>query len=269
MTDAHVALIGAGNIAKAIVTGLVADGYNPGNITACDPDKGQLEKFADLGVNSSQSNQEGIADAEVIILSVKPTLMKTVCLNISETLGKHQLLISVAAGITTTSIENWTNPDAAIIRCMPNTPALVRQGITVLFGNIRVEPSQRKLAEHLLGSVGTWLWIEDEALMDVVTAVSGSGPAYFFLVMEAMEKAAIKLGLEQEVAQKLVRQTALGAAEMVNQGISSPEQLRKQVTSPGGTTEAAIGKLLGSHLIESFDGAIEAAFIRSVQLSKT
>lgn len=269
MNDKNITLIGAGNIAKAIVTGLVADGYDRTKITACDPDEEQLQNFTETGITLCRSNQEGVSKADVIVFCVKPGLVEAVCQDISNILSENQLVISVAAGIQIKSIRSWVNTKVSIIRCMPNTPALVRQGMTVMHGSTDIQPSDRNMAERILKSVGECLWIEEEAQIDAVTAVSGSGPAYFFLVMEAMEKAATKLGLDQSVARQLVAQTAKGAAEMVVQGISSPELLRKQVTSPGGTTEAAIGILLNSNLVETFDEAITAACNRSIELSKT
>lgn len=269
MKGERITLLGAGNIAKAIVTGLLSDKFDPANITACDPDAGQLQELAAMGVKTNQSNGEGLLGADAIVICVKPNLVKTVCEDMASCLKKDQLVMSVAAGITTSSLLDWLGSDASIVRCMPNTPALVRQGMTVLFPTQGIEKDQKNIAEEIASAIGVCLWIEDEKLMDAVTAISGSGPAYFFLVMEAMEKAGVKLGLDPLITQQLVSQTALGAAQMVKQGGESPEQLRHKVTSPAGTTEAAITKLLENRIMEAFDVAIDAACKRSIEMSKT
>lgn len=268
MKGQKIALLGAGNISRAIVSGLLADGYSAGDIIACDPEHRQLLELKKMGVATSTSNQEGVIGADTIVICVKPNLVKVVCDDMASSLKENQLVMSVAAGITTSSLLDWLGPDACVVRCMPNTPALVRQGMTVLYPTQGIKADQKIAAEEIASAIGASLWIEDEGLMDVVTAISGSGPAYFFLVMEALEKAGVRLGLDQLVVQQLVNQTALGAAQMVMQGTDSAQQLRQKVTSPAGTTEAAVGKLLENNILEAFDAAVDAACKRSIEMSK-
>ena len=181
---------------------------------------------------------------------------------------RKSLVVSIAAGINQNSLSRWLGADTAIVRCMPNTPALVLTGATALHANDTVTAEQSDLAENILRSVGIALWVEDEAELDAVTAVSGSGPAYYFLLMEAMEKAALELGLSQETARLLVQQTALGAAKIALESSESPEQLRKRVTSPGGTTQQALETFEQGGFTELVSKALHAARDRSIEMSK-
>lgn len=269
MNNNKVTLVGAGNIARALLAGLIRKGRQPSDIMACDPDAGQRASLAETGIATSASNQKGIRNAGTVILCVKPQHILNVCDEIAPYLTENQLLISVAAGVTTASMLDRLPPLTRLIRCMPNTPALVGEGMTVLYATAEVSPEQKQSAEELACAIGKTLWVSDEDMMDLVTALSGSGPAYFFLVMEAMEKAAVKLGMDLSTARLLTSQTALGAARMVIDGAGDPENLRVSVTSPGGTTQAAIEQLQIAGLSESFDKAITAARQRSIELSKS
>lgn len=263
----QLAFIGAGNIARAIIGGLVNSGYGPERISAADPDEAQLEQLpADVG--RSTNNRQGVSAADVILLCVKPNLAARIAADIAS-VARGKLVISVAAGIPTTVLEAGLGAGASIIRCMPNTPALVGHGMTGLYANNYVSTAQRDAGETILSAVGKTLWFDTEDQLDMVTAVSGSGPAYFFLVMEAMEKAALVLGLSPEASRTLVLQTALGSAEMALAADGSPEVLRRRVTSPGGTTEAAVQRLLESGLVDHFADAITAACERSRELAAT
>lgn len=266
MIEYNLAFIGAGNIAQAIIGGLVNTGFEPACIVAADPSSEQLASLPE-DVRRAPSNREAAAGADAIVLCVKPNLMAGVCTDIGDRIT-DQLVVSVAAGVTTGAIARYLGESRAIVRCMPNTPALVREGMTGLFANEHVTPDQRRIAEQVMGAVGRVHWFEDEGLLDAVTAVSGSGPAYFFLVMEAMQAAARKLGLDDEVARDLVLQTALGAARIAIEGDDDVATLRTRVTSPGGTTEAAIDSLLAAGLLDDFERAINAARDRSVALSQ-
>lgn len=267
MSDAILAFIGAGNIAQAIIGGLVANGYAATKILAADPAESQLRQLPP-GVRTAASGAEIVPAADVVVLCVKPDRAAGVAGEIADVIA-GKLVISVAAGVPAGTLAAQLGSRTAIIRCMPNTPALVRQGVTGMFANNNVTDAQRRTGETVLASVGRVHWFDREALLDVVTAVSGSGPAYFFLVMEAMEQAAIALGLSPAVSRQLVVQTALGAAQMAQSNEDGPATLRKRVTSPGGTTEAAVDSLLAAGLIEDFDRAIAAAHRRALELAGT
>lgn len=268
MSEYSLAFIGAGNIARAIIGGLIATGFEPTRIVAADPSSEQLASLP-ADVRRAANNGEAAAAADVVVLCVKPDVVRDVCKDIRGQVGvNNALVISVAAGVTTATIAGSLGDSNAIVRCMPNTPALVREGMTGLFANEHVGPDQYDVAEAVLGAVGKVHWFEDEGLLDAVTAVSGSGPAYFFLVMEAMQAAARKLGLDDDAARDLVLQTALGAARIAIESDDDIATLRARVTSPGGTTEAAIDSLLAAGLPGDFERAIDAARQRSVALSR-
>lgn len=258
--------IGAGNIAQALMGGYLAS--NPtATIIASDPYPAQLEKLPQA-IQRCESNHDAVKDADVVVLCVKPNMMAQICTELGSAITS-KLTISVAAGTTAAAISSWIGEESAIVRCMPNTPALVNEGMTGLYANKHVTGEQRETAADILGCVGRIQWFESEAELDAVTAVSGSGPAYFFLVMEAMQKAAIGIGLDPQTSRDLVLQTALGAARMAQESELSAEQLRINVTSPGGTTEAALNALIKGDLAQNFDTAINAAFQRSIELSKS
>jgi pyrroline-5-carboxylate reductase len=267
MENYRLAFLGAGNIARAIIGGLVAHGHPPERISAADPMVSQLEQLP-RGVATHASNARVTAEADVIIVCVKPDRVRQVASDIASA-ATGKLVISVAAGIPVRVLEAELGPDTSIIRCMPNTPALVGQGMTGLYANDNVTAAQREAGELILSSVGKTLWFDAEDQLDMVTAVSGSGPAYFFLVMELIEKAGIGLGLSPGASRQLVLQTALGAAQMASSVEDSPETLRLRVTSKGGTTEAAIDSLLNSGLPGHFERAIDAAYRRSKELAAT
>lgn len=268
MTDWRLAFIGAGNMASAIIGGLVKQGFDPARIIAADPNAESLARLARAtGVTTTVDNRVALEESDVAVLAIKPQVMKQVLTPVSGLLkARETLLISIAAGIRSASLAEWAG-DLPIVRCMPNTPALVGMGMTVLHANARVKAAQREQAESILGAVGQTRWTDDENLLDAVTAVSGSGPAYFFLVMEAMQAAAESLGLDPEAARQLVVQTARGAAELAANSEASTAQLRINVTSPGGTTERALAVLEDAGLRESFVQAITAACDRSRELA--
>ncbi|XOV86124.1 MAG: pyrroline-5-carboxylate reductase [Pseudomonadota bacterium] len=267
MATAKLAFIGAGNIAQALIGGLINDGIAAGNILAIDPSNEQLARLPG-GVSRATAAAGELLDMDAIVICVKPGLVARVAADLGAAVA-NKLIISVAAGITTATLAESIGGNPAIIRCMPNTPALVGTGMTGLFASPGVTTTQKQLAELVLGAVGEFIWFDREADLDAVTAVSGSGPAYFFLVMEVMQKAAESLGLAPETSQRLVLQTALGAARMAMQGPESPAQLRRNVTSPGGTTEAAINSLLAAGIEQAFADALHAAAERSRELAGT
>ncbi|MBV1788389.1 pyrroline-5-carboxylate reductase [Marinobacterium sp. D7] len=236
-----IAFIGVGNMARAIIEGLLATGYPADRlwVTARNVDK--LADLADRGLHATSDNDSAILSADIVVLAVKPQGMQALGEAHRDSVQqKRPLLISVAAGISAEALERWFGGDLAVVRCMPNTPSLVQTGAAGLYANAKVSPAQKAQTETILGAVGLTLWVEQEAHIDAVTAVSGSGPAYFFLMMEAMAKAGEQLGLDAETALKLTLQTALGAARMASESELSPAELRARVTSPKGTTEQAI-----------------------------
>ena len=257
-------------MASSLISGLIASGHSPQQIWVSDINPDTLKTLAaNLNVNTSASNEAVINEADVIVLAVKPQTLGAVAKSIAPLIRQRKpLVVSIAAGISQYSLSNWLGADTAIVRCMPNTPALVLTGATALHANNKVTTEQRNLAENILRSVGIALWVEDESELDAVTAVSGSGPAYYFLLMEAMEKAALELGLSETTARLLVQQTALGAAKIALESSESPEQLRKRVTSPGGTTQQAIETFQQGGFTELVSKALHAARDRSIEMSK-
>lgn len=270
MKTNKIGFIGGGNMASSLISGLIASGHAPEQIWVSDISQDTLTNLKkQLNVNTSASNDDVINAVDVVVLAVKPQVMGTVAQSIAAPIQqKNSLVVSIAAGINQNSLSRWLGADTAIVRCMPNTPALVLTGATALHANGKVTSEQRDLAENILRAVGIALWVENEAELDAVTAVSGSGPAYYFLLMEAMEKAALELGLSQESARLLVQQTALGAAKIALESDESPEQLRKRVTSPGGTTQRAIETFEQGGFTGLVSKALHAARDRSIEMSK-
>ena len=257
-------------MASSLIKGLIASGHPPEHIYVSDIDNEKLQILkSNLNINISQNNDQIIHESDVVVLSVKPQTLRSIAVKSASTIQqKKPLVVSIAAGINQDSLAKWLGMNCAIVRCMPNTPALVQTGATALHANINVSETQRDLAENILRSVGLALWVEDENLMDAVTAVSGSGPAYFFLLMEAMEKTAMELGLSEHTARLLIQQTALGAAKIALESARSPEQLRKEVTSPGGTTQQAIATFEEGNFMNLVSDALRAARDRSIEISR-
>ena len=270
MKAQKIGFIGGGNMASSLISGLIASGHAPELLWVSDINPQALESLAaNLGVQTTSDNLELAAAVDVLVLAVKPQGLKAVAENLAATIQQRQpLVVSIAAGISQTSLAKWLGTDTAIVRCMPNTPALVLTGATGLHANSQVSDEQRDLAENIMRSVGIALWVNDEADLDIVTAVSGSGPAYYFLLMEAMEKTAQAMGLDERTARLLVQQTALGAAKIALESEESPQQLRQRVTSPGGTTEQAIATFEQGGFAALVDQALQAARNRSIELSQ-
>lgn len=248
---------------RSLIGGLIADGHDPGAIRGADPDPAKQEFLrGEYGVEARADNHWAIEGAEAVILAVKPQVLLPILSGVSAAItGRKTLVISIAAGIRLAGLEKILGRDHPIIRVMPNTPALIQAGASALFANPSVTGEQRDLAEGIMRSVGLAVWLRDESCMDIVTALSGSGPAYFFLVMEVLEKAAVSLGLPAEQARLLTLETAFGAAKMALESESGSATLRQQVTSPGGTTEQALKVLLE-------DGDIETLFLRALTAAR-
>ncbi len=270
MTYDKIAFIGGGNMARSLVGGLIAGGCPPARLRVADPQAEQLDYLRNkFGVHVTADNADAVAGAEIVVLAVKPQIMHVAATAIRaavETQGT--LVISIAAGIDVPALQRWLGADTAIVRCMPNTPALVRAGATALYANPRVTEAQREKAESILRAVGIVQWVEEESLMDAVTALSGSGPAYFFLLMEILENAGKGLGLPADTARLLTLQTAYGAAKMALESADSAAALRERVTSPGGTTQAALEVLEAGDLRDQFKQALKAARDRGRTLSR-
>ncbi len=270
MKTKKIGFIGGGNMAHSLISGLIASGHPAQQIWVADSDHEKLSSLATtLHVNTTATNDALIAEVEVVVLAVKPQSIAAVIRASKASFNNANiLLVSIAAGINQQSLSKWLGADKAIVRCMPNTPALVQTGASGLHANQNVTEEQHDLAENIMRSVGISVWVENESELDAVTAVSGSGPAYFFLLMEAMEKAALELGLSQHTAQLLIEQTALGAARIALESSESPGELRKRVTSPGGTTEQAIKTFEQGGFTALVKKALQAANDRSISLSK-
>ena len=267
MHNGKLTFIGGGNMAASLIGGLIAQGYPAARITACDPSGEARQRLAaEFGIQTSDDNARAAAAAEILVLAVKPQVMADVARGLAPALAHRPLILSIAAGIPLAALSRWLGGGAPLVRCMPNTPALVRTGITGLYADPGVDQAQRQVAERILGAAGATLWVAEEAALDAVTAVSGSGPAYFFLVMEVMMAAAERLGLQPEVARELTLQTALGAARMAMESDVDVAELRRRVTSPGGTTEAAIRVLEAGELGRLFAAAMSAARDRSAEM---
>lgn len=256
-------------MAGSLVAGLCTDGYEPSKIWASDLDTSKLDNLSSrFGIHTTTNNAALVENCQIIVLAVKPQSLKQVASELAEVVQRQKpLIISLAAGVTEDSIDRWLGGGNDIVRCMPNTPALVKSGATALHGNENISDEQKSKAEAVLRSVGLAVWVEREELLDAVTALSGSGPAYFFLFMEAMEEAAIQLGIEPATARLLTQQTALGAARLAIESDESPAELRRKVTSPGGTTEQAIGAFKTGKLEELVKAAMESAKNRAVEIS--
>ncbi|MCB1855145.1 MAG: pyrroline-5-carboxylate reductase [Halieaceae bacterium] len=270
MNTPHIAFIGAGNMASSIIGGLLDSGHPADRISAADPFPASLERLRELGpVELCADNAGAAAAADVVILAVKPQVMAEATNSIARAVrSRRALVISIAAGITIASMQARLGPDAAIVRCMPNTPALLGCGASGLFANDRVAPLQREHAEAIMSAVGSTCWVPDEQSLDAITALSGSGPAYFFLFMEAMIDAGVQLGLDRTTATSMTLQTALGATQMALAGDVDLVELRRRVTSPGGTTERAIQRFEDGGLRNLVNDALQAAADRAAEMAR-
>jgi pyrroline-5-carboxylate reductase len=270
MNNTTLSFIGGGNMAGSLIGGLIADGWNPASIRVSDTDARQLERLSQrFPVTTTTDNNRAVEGADVVVLAVKPQVMKDAVQSLAASISKQQpLVISIAAGITEPTLRQWLGEETAIVRSMPNTPAMVQSGATGMYANPYVKDDQRSIAESILRAVGIVIWVDDETMMDAVTALSGSGPAYIFLFIEALQAAGLELGLCRETAYLLALQTAFGAAKMALESEEDATMLRQRVTSPGGTTERAIKILLEGGFGELVSKAVHTAAERSRELAK-
>ncbi len=254
-------------MARAFIGGLLQAGHMPGHIAVAEPNPVQRDAIASLhrDIVVSDSNRPVADQAEALVLAVKPQVMATVCTDLGPR-PAAQLVISIAAGVRLAALAQLLHDHAAVIRIMPNQPALVGAGMSVLIAAAQVTAGQRQTAQYIAAAIGETGWIEDESLIDAVTAISGSGPAYFYLLMEMLEQAALQMGIPGELAGRLARQTGFGAGLVARQTSDSLTGLRASVTSPGGTTAAAIESLEAAGIRAIFRAALDAARNRSIEL---
>jgi pyrroline-5-carboxylate reductase len=263
-----IAFIGGGNMASALIGGLIQKGYARRDISVVEVDQTARERLStELGVGVADHPGGEVADAEVVLLAIKPQQLRAVAAG-ARPLLSSQLVLSIAAGIRTADLSRWLSGYARVVRAMPNTPALVLAGVSVLFGMPSVTAGQRELAEKILGAVGSTLWVDREELLDAVTAVSGSGPAYVFYFIEALEQAALELGLSAGHARQLSLDTFLGAARLAHGVSEEPGVLRARVTSKGGTTERALHCMDEAGVRQSIVEAVKQAAQRSRELGE-
>lgn len=253
-------------MATALIGGLLSSGYDADKLMVSDPDADKLQRLQDrFAIRTASDNQNLVRQSNVVVLAVKPQQLHAAISAVAFNDG--QLLISIAAGIHTRTIRQWIGRDLALVRTMPNTPALVQSGATGMFASPHVTKQQREIAEHIMRAVGIALWLKDEAMLDAVTAISGSGPAYFFFMMEAIEQAGRDMGLDDDTAHLLTVQTAFGAAKLALEVEDSPTHLRERVTSPGGTTQQALEYMLNHNADGIIVAAVKAAQRRAMELA--
>ncbi|SDK11482.1 pyrroline-5-carboxylate reductase [Ferrimonas sediminum] len=265
-----IAFIGAGNMSRSIISGLVNGGYPADAIAASNPSRGKLDELQEsFGIRTSTDNLQ-IAEADVLVLAVKPQILKSVCEQLKQLDLSQTLVLSIAAGVTCDRIAEYLQQPVRVVRAMPNTPSLLGLGMTGLFGAPGILKQDKALASTLMSAVGEIVWVEEESGIDQVIACAGSAPAYFFLMMEAMEQCAVdSLGVSPQQARKMIEQTAVGAAAMVKQNPQlSLAELRARVTSKGGTTAKAIEHFEHQGLRKTVDGAMKAAVSRAQEMAK-
>lgn len=264
--DMTVGFIGAGRMAQAMIRGFISTGViEPANITASDNDRRMLNCVKDLGIQTTQCNQDLVSKSRLIVLAVKPHIVRPVLQEVSEKISKEKIIVSIAAGIPISAIEKELPAGSRVIRVMPNTPALVQAAASVLAPGKSVEPGDSDIVVELLKSIGI-CEPGSEKLLDAVTGLSGSGPAYAFTAIEALSDGGVKMGLPRDLATKLAAQTLLGAAKMVLESGQHPGELKDQVCSPGGTTIAAVHKLEKAGFRAALIDAVEAATQRAQEL---
>jgi len=265
-----ISFIGGGNMARALSSGLLRNNHPADRLCVADPNVEARELFAAQGICVLSDNMQAVQQADIIVLAVKPQALADVAHDLGAYLRPEQLVISIAAGVRIDTLRRWLGGHSRIVRAMPNTPALVQTGATGLFAPSEVSEvsaAERALAESLLRAVGICVWVDSEDLLDSVTALSGSGPAYAFLVMEAMQAAGEKLGLDSATARLLTLETIFGAARLALESNEDPSVLRARVTSKGGTTERGVAALEQAGLMSAFEHALAAARNRATELA--
>lgn len=271
MHNKTLSFIGAGHMAEAIIAGLVSTGHPAERIIATARSNTTLDPLqARYGIQTTTDNCYAIEQADVVVLAVKPQVMKDVCAQVTDIVATRKpLILSVAAGLTCDTLSRWLGGYDAIVRAMPNTPSLVGTGACGLYATEAVSQTQCTLASELMAAVGITEWVNEERQLSTVTAIAGSAPAYFFYLMEALEKAAVEQGMSIDSARRLIVQTALGAARMCDASDDAPEEFKKRVMSPNGTTERAIFHFRDNGFEQLVDGAVRACFNRAEELGES
>lgn len=272
LKNKKIIFIGGGNMAQALISGLLGRGTDTQDITVSDPSADIRAQLAEKGlrsvdpINDAQGAKQAVQEADVVMLAVKPQVMKAVVAAFADVLD-NQLVISVAAGLSTESLSAMLQGYRTIVRAMPNTPAMIQMGATGLYAGAEITEAQRQLAYEVMAASGLAMWVEDEEQMHAVTAVSGSAPAYFFYFIESLIDGAMALGLDRKQASALAMQTAMGAAQMSISSEDAPAELRRKVTSPNGTTQAALESMQASQIGEHIQQAMKACYERSQAIS--
>ena len=269
-TSPTISFIGAGNMASAIIGGMLDSGFKAANIWVSAPDDNHLQSIRkQFGVSVTTDNRYCAEQADMVVLAVKPQVMASVCSDIAPVVqNTRPLMVSIAAGLEASTLDEWLGGGLPLVRVMPNTPSLVGKGAAGLYANDQVKEKQKTMVESVFNSIGSALWVEDESLLHAVTALSGSGPAYFFLMLEALEEAATDAGIAGETARALAIQTMAGAAEMAGRSEHDPGQLKRNVMPPGGTTEQAIQTFEEGGMRDLVKKAYSAAYKRSGEMAK-
>ncbi len=270
LDNKKISFIGGGNMAQALISGLVSCGVKPSLITVADPSSEAREQLAAKGLNTVDPTADAkaaVIDADIVVLAVKPQVMKAVVSSFADALDK-QLVISVAAGLSTELLSDMLGGYDNIVRAMPNTPAMIQMGATGLYGTDNISAEQKQLATAVMEASGLVMWVDNEEHMHAVTAVSGSAPAYMFYFIESMVDGAVALGLDKEQASALAMQTMLGAAKMAMNSEDAPAELRRKVTSPNGTTQAAVESMQANDIGGQIVEAMQACYDRSQALSE-
>ncbi|MDX2374788.1 pyrroline-5-carboxylate reductase [Psychrobacter sp. PP-21] len=270
LDNKKISFIGGGNMAQALISGLVGCGIKPDLITVADPSSDAREQLAAKGLNTVDPMADATAavvDADIVVLAVKPQMMKVVVSSFADALD-NQLVISVAAGLSTDLLSSMLGGYSNIVRAMPNTPSMIQMGATGLYGTDNISAEQKQLATAVMEASGLVMWVDDEEHMHAVTAVSGSAPAYMFYFIESMVDGAVALGLDKEQASALAMQTMLGAAKMAMDSDDAPAELRRKVTSPNGTTQAAVESMQANEIGRQISEAMQACYDRSQALSE-
>ena len=263
-----IGFIGAGNMAYALIKGLLSNGFDAKNINVSDSNEELLiNRESELKITTYSDNNSLLDNSDIVVFAVKPQVLSIVCLQLKNKVKPNHLFVSIVAGIRGNDINRWLGGNFALVRTMPNTPALFQSGVTGLFANDLVSNQQKELVTSILSSVGECFWVDDEKLIDAITAISGSGPAYFFLLMQSITQAATALGLDEKTANSLSIQTSLGASLMATKSGKDSKTLREEVTSPNGTTQAAIESFQDQNFEGIVAAATRAAYDRARELS--
>ena len=270
LDNKKISFIGGGNMAQALISGLVGCGIKQSLITVADPSGDIREQLAAKGLNTVDpmaDAKSAVIGADIVVLAVKPQIMKVVVGAFADALD-NQLVISVAAGLSTDLLSSMLGGYSNIVRAMPNTPSMIQMGATGLYGTDNISAEQKELATAVMEASGLVMWVDDEEHMHAVTAVSGSAPAYMFYFIESMVDGAVALGLDKEQASALAMQTMLGAAKMAMNSEDAPAELRRKVTSPNGTTQAAVESMQANEIGRQIGEAMQACYDRSQALSE-